>query len=458
MDTQQKNREAARKRRPQQSGQRRPAAEEKQAAQQRRTTAQKNTTAAKRPGQQTPQRQRPTQQRSAEQPAQRQRAGERRTSRQRTAQHRDYPDDGIKRSAPQGAHQQRSSRQGTAPQRKPQPKPEAQKRTVKQNSLQNFIAGLKTNTAEKSGARAEQAEARRKARAAKAEKKRKQAARSDAPAVIYTQPAAFNRNRLLIQLLTVTAIVVALVMGMSVFFKVGTITVSGAEVYSAWAVREASGIKEGDSLLTFSRQRATAQIQAKLPYVEKSRIGIKLPETVIIYIEEMDVAYAIKSSDGVWWLMTSSGRMVEQINAADAENYTQVLGVTVENPKSNEDAVATENTPAGTDASDETGDATEAAPVTVTGAQRLHSALQILQALEANDIVGEAASVNVSRLEDIILWYGSRYQVNLGDTSRMEYKIAYMNGAILQMSDYQSGILDVSFTHWPDQAGYTPFE
>lgn len=453
MDTQQKNREAARKRRPQQSGQKRPAAEEKQTSQQRRAPARKAAGTAQRPAQKTGQRQNP-----AQQPAQRRRTAQQAAPRQQVSQRRDYPDDGIKRSAPQGAHLQRSSRQGTAPQRKPQSRPAAQRTAEKQNSLQNFISGIKNNVVEKSDARAEQAEARRKARAARAEKKRKQAARNDTPAVIYTQPTAFNRNRFLIHLLTVTAIVAALVMGMSVFFKVGTITVSGAEVYSAWAVREASGIEEGDSLLTFSRARATAQIQAKLPYVEKSRIGIKLPETVIIYIEEMDVAYAIKSSDGVWWLMTSSGRMVEQINAADAENYTQVLGVTVESPKANEDAVATENTPVGTDATGEAGEATESVPVTVTGAQRLYSALQILQALEANDIVGEAASVNVSRLEDIILWYGNRYQVNLGDTSRMEYKIAYMNGAILQMSEYQSGILDVSFTHWPNEAGYTPFE
>ena len=451
MDTQQKNREAARKRRPQQGGQKRPAAEERQTAA-RRTDPQKKASAAKRPAQQTAQRQRPAQQRPAQQRTPEQRAAER-AARQRAEQRRDYPDDGIRRSAPQGAHLPGSGRQGKAPQRKPMPAP--QKRAPKQNSLQNFISGIKTTAAEKAGNRAEQAEARRKARAARAEKKRQQAARNDTPAVIYTQPAAFNRNRFLIQLATVTAIVIALVMGMSVFFKVGTITVSGAEVYSAWTVREASGIQEGDGLLTFSRTGAMARIRAKLPYVEKSRIGIKLPETVIIYIEEMDVAYAIQSSDGVWWLMTSSGRMVEQINSSDKENYTQVLGVKVESPKTNEDAVAAEDTPVSTDSTEETA---QTVPVTVTGAQRLNSALQILQALEANDIVGEAASVDVSRLDDIVLWYGTQYQVNLGDSSNMEYKIAYMNDTILKLSDYDSGILDVSFTYWPDQAGYTPFD
>jgi hypothetical protein len=80
-----------------------------------------------------------------------------------------------------------------------------------------------------------------------------------------------------------------------------------------------------------------------------------------------------------------------------------------------------------------------------------------MQALELNDIVGDAASVNVSQLQDITLWYGTQYQVNLGSIDRIDYKIAYMKNVILQMSDYQTGILDVSFTTWPDQAGYTPF-
>lgn len=284
-------------------------------------------------------------------------------------------------------------------------------------------------------------------------KKRIQTPKQPTPAVIYTQPQPFNRNRLLIQLMSITAVVLAVVMGLSVFFKVEVITVSGADVYSAYAIREASGIDEGENLLTFSRARAAGQIKANLPYVEKVRIGIKLPNTVNIMIEEADVVYAIKSDDGTWWLINSNGRVVEQSNGATAAGYTQVLGVTLYNPTPNERAVATEDAPAETAAEGET-----VVPVTVTGAQRLSAALQILQALEANDIVGEAASVNVSSTEEIILWYGTRYQVNLGDTSKLDYKITCMNDVVLRMSDYQSGILDISFKQWTSQVGYTPFE
>ena len=149
--------------------------------------------------------------------------------------------------------------------------------------------------------------------------------------------------------------------------------------------------------------------------------------------------------------MNSDSEIVEMANNSKASDHTLVLGVTLENPVAGQKGIAVENTPTETDASG------ELIPVAVTGAQRLRVVLQILKALEDNDIVGGAASVDVSRIEDIILWYGTRYQVNLGDSSRLDYKIACMNDVILQMSDYQSGILDISFTIWPTQVGYTPF-
>ena len=288
------------------------------------------------------------------------------------------------------------------------------------------------------------------------QKKKQNRPKQPTPAVIYTQPQAFNRNRLMIQLMTAAAIVAALVLGLSVFFKVDTITVSGAEVYDPYMIEKNSGIERGDNLLTFSRPRAGALIKANLPYVDTVRFGIKLPGTVNIIIEEDDVVYAIKDQNEAWWLINSDGRVVEQGTGSKAANHTQVLGVKIESPVPDTVAMAVETVSTETYPEGDP-NAGQPVPVTLTNSQRLTAALQILKALEANDIVGSAASVDVSRLEDIILWYGTRYQVNLGDSANLEYKISCMNDVILQMSDYQSGILDISFTIWPDQVGYTPF-
>ncbi len=369
----------------------------------------------------------------------------------------------VRFAAPQGLGPRKSapkmSEQEAAAHRRQQQNRRPAQEQKKKNSLQNFISGIRDGG--NSDDAATKAEQRRKQRAAKAEKKKRQAQRYDTPAVIYTQPKVFNRDKLLLQLLTVTAVVAAFVVGMSVFFKVETITVSGAETYDTWTVRQASGINEGDNLLTFSKAKASAKIQAELGYVDDVRIGIKLPGTVIIYIEEVDVSYAIRSDKGDMWLINSDGKVVKQINSVLAADYTNVEGVLLDNPVVGTQAVASDRTSyvpqEETQPVDATGETQAASMITVTGAQRLSSALQILKALEANDIVGEATSIDVSELEDITLEYGSQYEVLLGDAANMEYKIACMNDAILQMSDYQAGILDVSFRTWTTQVGYTPF-
>ena len=314
------------------------------------------------------------------------------------------------------------------------------------------------------------AKQRQERRAAEKEKRRKRQNPFNTPAVIYTQPAAFNRDRLLVQLITILMVVAALMVGLSLFFKVKTITVAGTGVYSPYTIQEASGIAEGDNLLTFSRARAASQIRANLPYVKSVRIGIKLPDTVNIEIVEDDVVYAIQSDTGIWWLINSQGKVTEMANNSVAKNYTQIVGVTLTDPTVGAIGVATELTADQTGDQLQEGDTTQETTATtlpavtttaVTGAQRLAAVLEILQALEDNDIVGEVASVDVSRLDDIILWYGTQYQVNLGDGNdtqhTLAYKIACMYDAILQMTDYTNGILDVSFTTWENQVGLTPF-
>ena len=307
---------------------------------------------------------------------------------------------------------------------------------------------------------------RKEHRAAEEEKRRRRQNRLNTPAVIYTQPASFNRDRLIVQLITVLAVVAAFMIGLSVFFKVKVITVSGAGVYSPYSIQEASGISEGDNLLTFSRARATSQILAKLPYVKSVRIGIKLPDTVNIEIKEDSIVYAIQDDTGIWWLMSAEGKVTEMANTVRASQYTQITGLTISDPVVGQTAVATERA-VQTDTTDPSASSEETTLPTVvpanvvTGAQKMDVLLEVLKALENNDIVGSIASIDITYLDDIILWYGTQYQVNLGDgadtTHSIDYRIACMYDAILQMAEYTTGILDVSFTIREDQVVLTPF-
>jgi len=274
-----------------------------------------------------------------------------------------------------------------------------------------------------------------------------------APEVVYIPSRPFSRNRLLLQLTTVVAVVLAITFGMSIFFKVENITVSGASKYSAWTVKEASGISEGDNLLSFGKIKAAGNIIAALPYVKNAQIGIKLPDTVNIVVEELDVAYAIADGGGIWWLMTSGGRVVDRVDSATAGDYTKVLGVVLHQPAAGSDAVAQEQQP-----EDPSDPSAPTVPVTVTGKQRLEVALSILEYLEGHSLMGMVASVDVSSLENIELWYGQQYLVRLGDTTQLAHKIDWMRKAVNQLQDYDTGLLDISFSLLEDQVIYEAFE
>ena len=205
---------------------------------------------------------------------------------------------------------------------------------------------------------------------------------------------------------------------------------------------------------------AAARVLKALPYVESVQVGIKLPDTVNIEIKEYEVAYAIRDQDGLWWRITSNGKVLEQVNGGQATENAQILGVVLASPAVNEQAVAGETATA-TAATDETAESTETVatqPNLIQPAQRLSTVLGILQQLEAHEILGQVASIDVSDMSRIVLWYGTQYEVILGDETQMEKKIAAMTAAIRSsLQSYDSGTLDVSFTIWPDSVGMTPF-
>lgn len=282
--------------------------------------------------------------------------------------------------------------------------------------------------------------------------------------VVYTPPKAFNRTRFLLSVLSAAAVVLALTLGMSIFFKVEHVTVSGTQKYTAWDIHQASGIQEGDNLMTLGKAKVSGRIITKLPYVEKVRIGIKLPDTVNIEITESEVHYAIQAEDSGWWFINAQGRVLDMTTGIIAEYFTKVEGVRIQIPIAGQQAVAstqqssdpTETTPEeGTQSAEET-QAPTSPLTTVNASEQLNTALAILQNLERNGIIGDVSSVNVADLYNLELNYDDRYQVLLGDASQMDRKIRSMRQAAAQMTDYQQGTLDASFTIWPDQVGYTP--
>ena len=256
--------------------------------------------------------------------------------------------------------------------------------------------------------------------------------------VVFLPPQPFHRTRFLLRLATVAAIVLAVVLALSVFFKVEHFEISGVEQYTAWDIREASGLKEGDNLMTFSRPGAAARILEKLPYVSNVRIGIRLPNTVLIQITEVEVTYSVKAQDDSWWLISSGGRVVGQAEGEEFQKHTQILGVHLLNPQVGMNGTAHENGQPSVDADGNT------LPVVDTAARRLSLVLEIAQLMERNGLIGLAASVDVNDVHNMQMWIGQQYQVKLGDGENLSEKIASLKSAMAELNkvNYNSGVLE----------------
>ena len=176
-----------------------------------------------------------------------------------------------------------------------------------------------------------------------------------------------------------------------------------------------------------------------------------MPGTVHIVIEELDVTYAVKDGNGAWWLISAAGTVVEQAEN-DQTHHTKVLGVQLNHPKPGQAAQALE--PSGTQ-TDEDGNPI---PVTVTAADRLSAAVDILEYLEKEGVIGEAASLDVNNMGDIQIWYGDKFQVKLGDSKDLGSKVYMMMATIRSLEQerpYERGVLNITN---PSDIYYDSFE
>ena len=246
------------------------------------------------------------------------------------------------------------------------------------------------------------------------------------------------------------SVVAVIVLSMIIFFKVKHIEVvlpadengQTRSYYTAEEVAEASGINLDDNLLSLSKATAAARIYAALPYINEVQIKKQLPGTVVITFSEFDVTYGIQDEQGGWWLMSREGRILEAASEETVRGHLTVTGMPIQRPE-----VGDEIKPA----------ATEGADMSEIAAKKT-VVLQVIPELEKSSFIKQIDRVDVSTSYDLKLWWtGGRYEIRLGTTERLEYKLQYLqtileDGAIAN----KSGTLDLTFTE-DDKGRFLPF-
>ena len=308
------------------------------------------------------------------------------------------------------------------------------------------------------------------------------------------------------RLLIMAAIVAAVIFGVAIFFKVNTVEVQGNAIYSAEEIRSASGIQKGDNLFTLNKEAAAGSIKASLPYVETVSIIRFLPDKIVIEVKESDATFAVTTDTNTTWLINSVGKALEQISdsapdraltaeptAPDAEApVEEPVEQPVENtdsenagedeaqqPSENpdsenagEDEAQQPSDTAGTAGRDTAAEASAAdnsaiqadgkriprilgvtvnsptvgSVVTATNPASLNAALAVIAELDGTGLLAHIVSSNTEKEYDIVLQYDGRYEIRLGGTEELSYKIDYLTVILSKLSDFQAGVIDLTFS------------
>ena len=306
------------------------------------------------------------------------------------------------------------------------------------------------------------------------------------------------------RLLIMAAIVAAVIFGVAIFFKVNTVEVQGNAIYSAEEIRSASGIQKGDNLFTLNKEAAAGSIKASLPYVETVSIIRFLPDKIVIEVKESDATFAVTTDTNTTWLINSVGKALEQISdsapdsALTAEPTASGAGAPVEEPveqpventdsenagedeaqqpSENPDAASGEQTQQPSDTADTAGRDTAAeasaadnsaiqadgkriprilgvtvnsptvgSVVTATNPASLNAALAVIAELDGTGLLDHIVSINTEKEYDIVLQYDGRYEIRLGGTEELSYKIDYLTVILSKLSDFQAGVIDLTFS------------
>ncbi len=224
------------------------------------------------------------------------------------------------------------------------------------------------------------------------------------------------------RLVVMLAVVAAMVLGVAIFFRVQNVDVQGNAIYAKEQVVTASGVEVGDNLLMVNRPNIVGRIQAKMPYVQKVSVGRILPDTIVIQIQESEIAGLVQTDVGGGCYVNADGRILGQTVEGFRGQIVELTGFTITSPKIGDQAVATEGQ-----------------------SEQMEAALQVLRQMEGTGIIGQITAIDASKSYDLKVHCADRLEILLGSTEQLSYKIQYLQVVLDGLEDYQTGYVDLTF-------------
>ena len=225
-----------------------------------------------------------------------------------------------------------------------------------------------------------------------------------------------RRFEFLYQLLCLILVLGAIVAGCIVFFKANNIEVTGANRYTKQEILEASGIAQGDNLFLINKFSAIDRAVQQLPYIDRMTIRRKLPETLVITVEECTPVAAVPEENG-FYLISRKGKVLELRDKRGG--CPELRGVKTTHPLIQGESIVL--------ASDD---------------PRNDYYIPLLSALENSDLIPVLDWVDLSDETVITMRYKDRVSVRLDVGCDYPYKIQFLSHVLETLQSNEKGSVD----------------
>lgn len=222
----------------------------------------------------------------------------------------------------------------------------------------------------------------------------------------------------LYKLLSVIVISAAIVIALTLFFKVDSISVSGVTQYSSEEIIAASGVKTGDNLFLLNKYDISDAIIENLPYVSSVSINRKLPDTLVIEVTDSNQGGVIQQGRD-YWVVSSEGKLLGK--RAEAGSGALIVGIELQDPQVGQKVAAAEGQE-----------------------RKLSQLLDLFDALEEKGMLPGVSQIDFSTDSVISMDYAQRFTVKFAYGADFTYKLSNLNQVIDQLEENEQGTIDLT--------------
>lgn len=223
-----------------------------------------------------------------------------------------------------------------------------------------------------------------------------------------------SRKIFIIILVSIAIILASL---LSPLFNITEIRVQGVQQISPEDIITASGIRKGVNIFRTSLSDAEDNI-SRLPYVDTVTVKRHFPAIININVQESEpVAYI--PFIGSYICIDVSGKIVEVVSKLGDAHLPTIAGL-----KFNTFTIGQK--------------------IKVEDDQKLSLAMACIKELVQNGLLKQILEIDVNDINNVQLNIENRLRANLGDCSRISYRISFLKGVLGELGGEEKGTIDLT--------------